>query len=560
MAEHEEEVEVLDAEESRILTRDEIVGMIRNLPDPARGYCSWIFAGACDIVKELLAGRDLVRTITEINGAPADEAVQTATALTALSAFRQKALAFERKYGHLDVVNEFGDDLGDEIGPCGEPAIAVLLGDIDETIIMLLDEKGEDGDYDELLRARLNESDLPEEKKARFIRVFASLAAARDTLDIDIPETERPLVSVPDGDIEHLIGKLPAKQRALYAFMHNRLIGIIQAKTGDRLSVAEELLQEEISDEEELKTMLEQIAWSANLAPRISPSAERFAPKGNKPADELIEPILETVENDIETYMPLADGIRTLYSAAAALEAVAFPALSVSFGGEDSRKADAMAAELAEEFLMQGGFDADSDDEYPGLLCDDGDAIWHALRAKLSAAEAHRVGQALSHALYPLTKIGDDEKIYQRFLKVGHCPDDEAFGCTEECLVPLMAALCAYNEIEGKVPEAVLKVLYPTTQAAAEQASKDFDALVERLPSVLESLPEEFRSDVIMSFSAAAHLGQDFLLLPDDMRRQLYECKEGDSGFLDFLDAQMRTLVILGASASELVEVPEDSD
>lgn len=561
MAVHDEEVEVLDAEEPRFLSRAEIVETIRDLPDPARGYCSWIFVGACGIVKELLEGRDLVRTITEINDRPADEAEQTAIALTAVSAFRQKALAFERKYGHLDVDDEFGEDLGDEIGECGEPAIGVLLSDIDETIMMLLDEKDEDdSDYDELLQARLNETDLAEDKKARFCRVFASLAAVRDTLDIDILEPERPLVSVPDGDIEHLLGKLPAKQRALYAFMHNRLIGIIHAKTGDRLSVTEELLQEEITDDEELQTMLEQIVWSANLAPRISPSAERFAPKGKKPAEELIEPLLETVEDDIETYMPLADGIRTLYSAAAAIEEVAFPALSVNLDGDDARKADAMAAELAEEFLMQGGFDTDADDEYPSVMCDDGDAIWRSLRANLSTAEAHRIGQALCHALYPLTKLGGDEKIYKRFLEVGHCPDDEAFGCTQECLVPLMTAMCAYNEIEGKVPDAVLKVLYPTTEAAAEQASKDFDALLERMPSVLEALPEEFRCDVIMSFSAAAHLGQDLLELPDEMRRQLYECKAGDPGVLAFVDAQMQTLVILGACASQLVEVPEDSD
>lgn len=566
MAEQKEEAEVLDAEESRFLFRDEIVEKIRALPDPLRGYCSWIFVGACDIVKALLVGRDPIGTIKELACYRAFEAEQTSIARTAVPALRQKALAFERKYGQLDVRNEFADDLVEKIGQGGEPALGVLLGNIEEIIMVLLDEREKNGswneevDYNNLLQTCLKETDLAEEKKARCVRVLTSLSTVLDKLELEydeVPEPERSLVSVPDVDIEQLVGKLPAKQRSLYAFMHNRLIGLILAKTGDRLSVAEELLQDEIADDEELQTMLEQIAWSANLVPRIAPSAERFAPKGRKPADELIEPLLETVEDEMETYLPLADGIRTLYSAAAALEETSLPALSVSLEAEDSCKEDVMAAELAEEFLLQGGFEKDSDEEFP-VLCDDGDAIWRALRANLSTVEAHRIGQALNYTLYPLTALGADEKIYKRFLKVGHCPDDEAFRCTQECLVPLMAAMCSYNEIEGKAPEAVLKILYPTTREGAEQASKDFDSLVERLPSVLKTLPDDFSKDVIMSFSAAAHLGQDLLQLPEKMRRKLYECNEGEKGFFDFLDTQMQTLVILGATASQLVEVPDD--
>ena len=559
MAEQKEEAEVLDAEESRFLSRDEIVGKIRALPDPLRGYCSWIFVGACGIVKELLEGRDLVRTISEINEGPADEAEQTAAALTAVSAVRQKALAFECKYGHLDVDDEFADVLGDAIGCCGEMTIGVLLGDLDETIMMLLDERDEDaGDYDELLQARLNETDLAEDKKARFCRIFKSLAAVRDILELDdVPETERPLVSVPDGDIEHLIGKLPAKQRALYAFMHNRLIGLILAKTGDRLSVAEELLQDAIADDEELQTILEQIAWSANLAPRIKPSAERFAPKGKKPAEELIEPLLETVEDDIETYLPLADGIRTLYSAAAALEETSLPALSVSLSAEESPKEDVLAAELAEEFLLQGEFDTDFEEDFLSALCDDGEAIWHAFREKLSTEDAHRLGQALSHTLYPLTKLGDDENIYRRYQKVGQCSDDDSFRQAQECLVPLMSATSAYADIEGPVPESVMRILYPETEAGVKKAHQAIEDLIKRFSSVLKSLPDEFREDVIMSFAAAGVLGQGLLLLPDEMRCEIYECKPNDPTMLGFQDAQVSILVMLAIEAHKLLDDSE---
>ena len=66
MADNDTEVEVLDAVESEVLSRDEIVEKIRALPDPIRGYCSWIFAGACDLMKELLAGRDAAEKLSKI--------------------------------------------------------------------------------------------------------------------------------------------------------------------------------------------------------------------------------------------------------------------------------------------------------------------------------------------------------------------------------------------------------------------------------------------------------------------------------------------------------------
>lgn len=556
MADNDTEVEVLDAVESEVLSRDEIVEKIRALPDPIRGYCSWIFAGACDLLKELLAGRDAAEKLSEIAEFSSSDAEQLTNALSAVPSLRQKGLAFERNQGHLDVDEEFADDLTEAIEGS---VIITLLADIQDAIMVLLDEKDPEGDYFDVLQSSLVEMNLPEEKKARFSRVFSSLGAVLNDLFIaDMEDEVLPLASVPDSELERLIGKLPAKQRALYAFMHNRLIGIILAKTDDRLSVAEELLQEEVEDEGARQTMLEQISWSASLASRIQPSAERFAPKGNKTAEELIEPFVNTVEGDLETYQPLADGILTLYCTATALEHTLFPGLSEFLADGNASKADVQAAELAEAFLVQSQIDRDAGDE-PPVLCNNGEAIWRTLRANLSAVEAHRIGEALKFALYPLTKLGDDAKIYKRFLEVGNWPDDETFNCAQECLVPLMTALCAYHETEGTVQDAVLRLLYPTTEAEAERACMDFDKLVKRLPAVLKGLPDDFREDVIMSFSASAHLGQAFLQLPKKMRLQLYEGNANEPGILDFLDVQMQTLVTLGLAA-QLLQVPENSE
>ena len=110
----------------------------------------------------------------------------------------------------------------------------------------------------------MQETDLPDEKKARFLRVWESLSEIPNAPLLD-DETVSSLVSVSDEELERLIGRLPPKLRALYSFMHNRLMGRILARTGDRLSVAEELLQEEMDDENDRQAVLEQIVWSARL-------------------------------------------------------------------------------------------------------------------------------------------------------------------------------------------------------------------------------------------------------------------------------------------------------
>ena len=46
MSDNAAEVEVLDDEASAFLTKDEIIGLIRALPDPLCGYSSWIFVGS----------------------------------------------------------------------------------------------------------------------------------------------------------------------------------------------------------------------------------------------------------------------------------------------------------------------------------------------------------------------------------------------------------------------------------------------------------------------------------------------------------------------------------
>ena len=93
MSDNAAEVEVLDDEASAFLTKDEIIGLIRALPDPLCGYSSWIFVGLCDIAEALLAGRDVVKTVSELEGSLSDEARQTAIAFTAVSAFvRRRSL------------------------------------------------------------------------------------------------------------------------------------------------------------------------------------------------------------------------------------------------------------------------------------------------------------------------------------------------------------------------------------------------------------------------------------------------------------------------------------
>ena len=560
MSDNAAEVEVLDDEASAFLTKDEIIGLIRALPDPLCGYSSWIFVGLCDIAEALLAGRDVVKTVSELEGSLSDEARQTAIAFTAVSALRQKALAFERKYGQVDIAEEFD-------GACDfrfktHPDIKALLDDIDETIMVLIDERDDEGEHEDLLRMRLRETSLPYEKRSMLSRVYDSLTDIQTDVHFDdVEEIVRPLESVSDEELERLIGKLPAKQRALYAFMHNRLLGRILAKTGDRLSVAEELLQEEMEDEDDRQAVLEQIVWSARLSPRIQPSAERFAPKGNTPSDRLIRPLLEKMEDDIDVFMPLADGLRTLYTTAAALEGTELPALSRHIGDEDSGKEDKTAAELAEMFLMLGGFNSDFlDADYPGRMVSDGEAIWRALRTNLSTAEAHRIGQALCGVLFPLTKLGDDDRIYQCFNAVGQCPDDELFCRTQEWLVPLMAASGAYVDIEGPIPDSISALFHPKTAAEAEKAARTVENLIERFPSVLKALPDEIQEDVVVAFFSAGILGQGLLRLPEEMRRELYECEAGDDDFLAVEDELTSILVMLGVQADKLLAEQDGRD
>ncbi|MBP3437905.1 MAG: hypothetical protein J6K46_00955 [Sutterella sp.] len=167
--------------------------------------------------------------------------------------------------------------------------------------------------------------------------------------------------------------------------------------------------------------------------------------------------------------MPLADGLLTLYSAAAALEGVELPALSMRIGDDALAKEEKTAAELAEIFLMLGGFGSGfADEDHPGCPGFDGEAIWRALRTNLSTAEAHRIGQALCSVLFPLSRLGDDERIYRCFKKVDQCPNDDLFDRTQEWLVPLMAASGAYVDIEGPIPESISTLFHPKTAAQAE--------------------------------------------------------------------------------------------
>lgn len=123
-----------------------------------------------------------------------------------------------------------------------------------------------------------------------------------------------------------------------------------------------------------------------------------------------------------------------------------------------------------------------------------------------------------------------------------------------------MAASGAYVDIEGPIPDSISALFHPKTAAEAEKAARTVENLIERFPSVLKALPDEIQEDVVVAFFSAGILGQGLLRLPEEMRRELYECEAGDDDFLAVEDELTSILVMLGVQADKLLAEQDGRD
>ena len=71
--------------------------------------------------------------------------------------------------------------------------------------------------------------------------------------------------------------------------------------------------------------------------------------------------------------------------------------------------------------------------------------------------------------------------------------------------------------------------------------------------------PESSRITLGFFFSAGI-LGQGLLRLPEEMRRELYECEAGDDDFLAVEDELTSILVMLGVQADKLLAEQDGRD
>ena len=413
---------------------------------------------------------------------------------------------------------------------------------------MIDDGTAEDSEQNFL--SAVSKLDLSEDDREKFVSVFEALQNVVGHCQAnDIPEEK--YCAVPDDILESLIKKLPTKQRALCAYIHNGLLSVIRSHVGDRIEMAQELLEKNLKDSEAVDAFTEQICYSSGLSARITASAERFAPKGEREPSELAQPLVETFANHSLEYAPLIQGLKTLYQAACAIQGNTESVLSDSLVQDKKLKTEAVAAELAEACL--GKFDPELEAQFDEFI-DDAKDDWKYLRKLLSLTEIHIVGQALGCGLYPLSQLNKEQPLFRKFLEVSDCETVEMFENAVHALMTLMGLAAAYSEKDSPVPDFLQTFFYPQSEVEIRNYKETIETLGNRFTSVIEDLPGDKKVSIALGFSAAGFLAQGVLELPDDMRNSLYECKKNDAELLTMMDVQMATLFRLGVAASEYLK------
>ena len=515
------EVDITDPTEDNrreLFEEERILARVDSLPDPFKGYCSWLFLGSIEIVSALLDGRDLVAYVGELDMEDADSARQIEICIAIAGRLRRAAAAFSREYKSADILEAFSSDFADEIAE--DNPLAEIFQDFWNVIMTLI--VGKSGAYrEELLKDTFSKTDLPKVKQKSLLKVFENLCEVLSRLDeAEMPPL--PAEAVPNDVITACCEKLSANLRSLYGYVHNALCAYIQDRTDDRLSVLDEILQNANVEDDLIELMLLQVGYSRSVEQVFQPGVDQVAGLRLEEVSFRIRPLVEKLA-DADDLTPLVEVLQILYECACSLYGVEYPMLSAALAAKEGESPTAIAALTAESIFALRTNVSDQEEE---MCCDKTAAeCWTLIREQLSTLDAHYLRLLLTLPTGLVFRLDEEPEVLQEFLKVVSWPSADHFRRYMEMMSPLAELSTAAVEDLGELvdaPRSLAERLFPQTETASLVTGKDLSRFVAQVPKAFSVLPAEFLERLRFAFLYADIVFRGILKLPVSSVNRLY--------------------------------------
>ena len=320
------------------------------LSDDVQPYCAYLLCAANDILKVLSAANEPVSLLRKFDPEIAKEAGLIRRVKSVAGRLSNDARRFRRyRMSWDDMQKAAGNLLDDPIlmsetgnTPVSLPDVIIKLSDLIEAMTLAMDQK---------LNVRSAE---------RLLRLLDLIPAAADTRmhlmslwrDLeDFCEFEAKLrseaqagheiVDIPDDPVDSdsilaSVKALTRDEQIFCSYLQNSLVGAIMHKTGDRITLLEEKLQELEVDDDITDLILEQVSECAAADDHMPPldklgkpirdgfNVSELAGKAlqsmhDKFEDAVMNDFVDDEEGDSEGCLPLRDAFATLYTALAYL-------------------------------------------------------------------------------------------------------------------------------------------------------------------------------------------------------------------------------------------------
>ena len=318
----------------------------KGLPDEVRPYCAYLLCAANDILKVLSMENEPVSLLRQFDPELAKEAGLIRRVKSVAGRLANDAGRFRRYRMSWDDMKRVAVSLLD--GPLlmsesGKPLdslpdVIIKLSDFIDAMTLAMDQKLNVRSAERLLRllnlipaVTDNRSQLM--SRWRDLEDFCELEAKLRTEAL----AGSGLVEIPDDPVESdvilaCVKDLTRDEQIFCSYLQNSLVGAIMMKTGDRITLLEEKLQELEVDDDIIDLILEQVSACASADGHMPPldklgkpiragfNVSELAGKAlrslyDKFDDAVMNDFADEEEGENEGCLPLRDAFATLYTA-----------------------------------------------------------------------------------------------------------------------------------------------------------------------------------------------------------------------------------------------------